>query len=253
MVGFETQGPLSGMWSELRVYPSASGVSVYSRDISQRKDAEQRVLQAQEVERTRIARALHDEALQGLGDAIVLAMAADRAAMGSPATRQLVGVLQGVGERLRGAIYGLRLAAEERTPFAELVEQLVEEHRAMMMAETPIELARGDGIPEGSLGERGLEVLRVIGEALTNVRRHARARHVRVHVWGANAVLWAEVSDDGCGFEPSRPASPRHHGISGMHERARLLGGRLEVDTEPDGGTTVRLQMSLVDDAAREV
>lgn len=70
------------------------------------------------------------------------------------------------------APYDLRLRHEENTPFRELLEQLVDEHRAMVI-DGRIKLELGDGIPTGPLGDPGLEVLRIIGEALpTRVVTH---------------------------------------------------------------------------------
>jgi signal transduction histidine kinase len=109
------------------------------------------------------------------------------------------------------------------------------------MVEYEIQLQVGDGVPTGSLGPPGIEVLRILGGALTNARRHAEARRVRVHVWGANGRLWAEVSDDGRGFASAMPASPAHQGIRGMRERAALLNGQLEIHSAPGLGTRVRL------------
>ncbi len=103
----------------------------------------------------------------------------------------------------------------------------------------------GPGTPTGSLGPSGVEVVRIVGEALTNVRRHADARRARVRVWGADNKLWAEVSDDGRGFDPTAPRSPRHHGLTGMRERAQQVGGRLEIDSTPGVGTTVCLEAIL--------
>jgi signal transduction histidine kinase len=201
---------------------------------------------ARELERSRLARALHDEALQGLTEAAVLAMSADRGSSGSQPQRQVVSVLRRVGEQLRGAIYDLRLGAEEHRPFPELVEELVEVHREMAgVCENELEL--GDGIPTGSLGGPGLEVLRILGEALTNARRHADARHVRIRVWGTNDTVGAEVSDDGHGFDPRSRMSPAHQGIRGMRERGGLLGGYLEIHSKPGAGTTVPLEATLTD------
>jgi PAS domain S-box-containing protein len=241
IVGFEVVGPLSGAWFDICAYPTDHGLSVYSRDITERKEAEQRVVEAREAERGRIARALHDDALQRLGDAIALVAMADRTTAESRLAGQLLPVLRRVGEELRSAIYDLGLESEKHAPFVELLERLVGEHRAMV-GSGEIQLEIGDGIPAGSLGAKGIEVLRIVGEALTNARRHAEAQHVRVRVWGTNDGLWAEVSDDGRGFDTASPMSPIHRGITGMRERAELLKGRLEIHSEPGVGTTVRLE-----------
>jgi signal transduction histidine kinase len=108
-------------------------LSVYSTDISLCKQTEQLLVDARELERSRIGRALHDEALQGLSDALALAMRADTAPPGTRPPGQLLSVLRRVGEQLRGAIYDLRLRSEENTPFRELLEQLVDEQRAVMI------------------------------------------------------------------------------------------------------------------------
>ena len=115
----EGLGPLSGVWFDICAYPTDGGLSVYSRDITERKEAEQRVVEAREAERRRIARALHDEALQGLGDAIALAAMVDRTAAESRLADRLLPVLQRVGEQLRGAINDLRLESEEHLPFVD--------------------------------------------------------------------------------------------------------------------------------------
>jgi signal transduction histidine kinase len=207
----------------------------------ERAQAEERLDGARESERRRIARALHDDALQGLADAIALvAMAGPES--GLPG--RLLPVLRRTGEQLRSAIYDLRLGSEEHTPFVELLERLVDAHQAMVECEIQLEV--GDGVPTGSLGVAGIEVLRILGEALTNARRHAEARRVRVRVWGANDRLWAEVSDDGRGFVSAIPASPTHQGLRGMRERAELLNGRLELHSAPGRGTRVRLDTPLV-------
>jgi len=149
-----------------------------------------------------------------------------------------------VGEQLRAAIYDLRLGGEQRTPFPQLLESLVAVHRAIAV-DPEIELDLRGGIPAGPLGATGTETLRILGEALTNARRHARARRVRVSVWSSDGKLHAEVSDDG-GFDPAeRPARVAGRGIAGMRERAALLHGRLDIVGEPTTGTTVRLEVPL--------
>lgn len=219
------------------------------RDITERKQMYKRLEEARELERTRIARAIHDDALQGLSDALILAAGATSGAPvpASASAGQLVDILRRVGEQLRSAIYDLRLGAEEDTPFPELLSELVELHREMAVGPTEIESDLGAGVPSDSLGGRGIEILRIVGEALTNARRHSGSRLIRVRAHGTNGMLGVEVSDDGRGFDPaSRPSSTRL-GITGMYERAQLLGAQLEIDSQPGGGTTVRLEVSLRD------
>jgi PAS domain S-box-containing protein len=218
----------------------------------ERAAAEDRMESVREVERRRIARALHDEALQGLSAVIALAAVADRPPADSRLARRLLPVLRRVGERLRFAIYDLRLESEAHAPFVELVRQLVGEHRTLH-GDCNIELDIGEDVPSGSLGVRGTEVLRILGEALTNALGHAEALRVRMRVWSANGRLWVEVSDDGRGFDAARPVSAIHHGITGMRERTELVGGRLEIRSEPGVGTTVRLELPLSEGATGDI
>jgi PAS domain S-box-containing protein len=251
-VVFEAHSIVTESWLQVHAYPSADGgLAVYGHDITERKEAEQRVEEAREAERGRIARALHDDALQALGDAIGLVVMADRATAESSMASQLLPVLRRVGEQLRAAIYDLHSGSEEQQPFVELLARLVDEHRAMV-GDYDIQLDIGDGVPAGPLGVTGIEVLRILGEALTNARRHAEAERVRVRAWGSSDGLGVEVSDDGRGFDTASPRLPIHRGITGMRERAELLNGRLEIHSEPGVGTRVRLEAPLANGTSRD-
>jgi PAS domain S-box-containing protein len=198
----------------------------------ERLQAAQDAFEVRDNERRRIARDLHDEALQGLTDA--LAQAGDTA---------VASTLRRVAQQLRAAIYDLRLRVEEGRPFPELLQALVALHGAMAV-DCEVELHLGDGIPPGTLGARGTEVLRVMGEALVNARRHAAARNIRVEAWGSDERLCVEVSDDGRGLPPGSEAGGGA-GITGMRERAAALDAKLDVEQRPGGGTVVRLGLPL--------
>jgi DNA-binding NarL/FixJ family response regulator len=102
------------------------------------------------------------------------------------------------------------------------------------------------GLPDTLPGDMAAHVLGVIGEALTNARRHAAARRVEVRVGMAGEALVAEVADDGRRLDAERaPDATGGHGIAGMRERAGLLGGALEVAPRTGGGTTVELRVPL--------
>jgi DNA-binding NarL/FixJ family response regulator len=206
-----------------------------------------------EAERRRIGRDLHDEALQDLTHALALA-GRDAGTSGADAPPdELSAALTRVGEQLRAAIYDLRLGGEQRTPFPQLLESLVAVHRAIAV-DAEIELDTDGGVPSGPLGATGIETLRILGEALTNARRHAQARRIRVRVSSGDGKLYAEVSDDGRGFDPAtRPARVAGHGITGMRERAALLHGGLDIVGDATTGTTVRLEVPLRPDPAEQV
>jgi signal transduction histidine kinase len=104
----------------------------------------------------------------------------------------------------------------------------------------------------GSLLRPELEITlyRIITEALTNVARHANANHIRVYLRVDNRQVLSEVEDDGVGFDAadlfSSSAERQSLGLVSMRERAELLGGRLEIISQPGQGTTVRVQCPLL-------
>jgi signal transduction histidine kinase len=88
-------------------------------------------------------------------------------------------------------------------------------------------------------------VMRIVQEGLTNVVRHAGATEVSVSLCRQDDSLILEISDNGCGIVPHRPAAPPAYGVIGMQERARICRGELEIDGEPGCGTTLRLTVPL--------
>jgi PAS domain S-box-containing protein len=219
----------------------------------ERKQAQEKLEEVREVERSRIARALHDEALQDLAHAMWQAQLAGAKLRESDLAGRLnwlSAALRRAEQHVRAAIYDLRLEEEQDRPFAELLESLVELHRTMAPA-CRVRLDIGGGILSGPLGTTGTELLRIVGEALTNARRHSGARNIRVAVGASEEKLWAEVSDDGRGLdlveEPSTIAAGM--GIRGMRERTRALGGVLKIESQPGMGTKVRFELALEKDS----
>lgn len=86
---------------------------------------------------------------------------------------------------------------------------------------------------------------RLVGEALTNVHRHASASRVQVTVAPAGSGLLLQVRDNGVGFQPARVDQRRSFGLLGMHERARLIDAQITIDTAPARGTTVTISCPL--------
>jgi CheY-like chemotaxis protein len=212
--------------------------------------AQERVGEVREIERRRIARDLHDEALQELTDAIVQADPGRAAGLDSEAAERLVSTLKRVGRQLRGAIYDLRLAEEQSRPFPEALGALVEVHRAMAVdCEIGLDVT-GESVTR-LRGRRATEVLRIVGEALTNARRHSGARRVRVSVHGSGGTMSVEVTDDGRGFAARARAGSDGTGTRGMRERAALLGGDLDIRSRPGAGTSLRLELEPAADEAR--
>jgi signal transduction histidine kinase len=107
------------------------------------------------------------------------------------------------------------------------------------------------GAEVGSLGKRGTQLLRIVGEALTNARRHSGATINKVEVWGSSQKVMIDVSDDGRGFDPTTlTGATAGSGIRGMRERADIAGAELTIGSEPGAGTVVRVELPLDGPAA---
>ena len=251
--GFETQmyradGSLMWASTSARVVRDDEGTVVgYEgtvEDITERKQAEQALREIREAERRRIARELHDVVLQDLTYALQSMQVARRmpGAAGSEeeANRRIEALKRAVGG-LRDAIYDLRLEGTRDQPLVRSLEAIVELNR-QLAPERTLELVVDEKFPVSLSGAAGIEVVRIVQEALTNIRRHSGARRATVTLGAAGDEMWIEVEDDGRGFGPGN--SPGM-GLTGMRERALAIGGELEVESEENAGTRVRLRVAL--------
>jgi signal transduction histidine kinase len=197
-------------------------------------------------ERNRLALELHDAVSQKLFSMVLSAEAAatllDRDS--SAARDRVVRLTELANEalaELRSLIEELRPPDLDRDGLPGALRKQVEVLEGLHGVE--IELEVDDAVAPGD-GERDRQVLRVAQEALQNALRHAGARHIGVRLATLNGGLALEVADDGVGFEPDDPQlRSRRLGLTSMEERAQRLGGRLEIRSSPDAGTTVRLEV----------
>jgi signal transduction histidine kinase len=253
--------------------PDRRALSAFASSVSQRLVAERSVeierlrygMEAREHERTRWAREIHDESIQGIG-ALRLQLANARDIDDSGALRKAVdAVLEGMGteiDQLRHLITELRPAALDDLGLAAALEALARRAQALdgLEVRTEINLGPGGSPAEGeasSDGGRRLDaelestIYRVVQEALTNVGRHAQATSVLVSVIERDGSVRASVTDDGKGLPDASRLGPRGDGLeggfgmSGMRERAELVGGEVELIPAPARGTTVRLTVPL--------
>jgi signal transduction histidine kinase len=198
-------------------------------------------LRSAEQERRRWARELHDETLQGLAALGVLLNSGLRAGGDAleQAARSATEQLSTEIANLRALITELRPAALDELGLTEAVEGLARRARDVEGLEVALELGvDGDELDP----ELQTAVYRLVQEALTNVARHARATRVDIALVREGGEIRVRVADDGAGFDVGRPTEG--FGLSGMHERAALLGGRLEVTTSA-GGTVVEARLPL--------
>ena len=203
-------------------------------------------------ERNRLALELHDVVSQKLFSLVLTAEAAttqlDR---DPPAARQQVerlGVLAREAlDELRSLILGLRPPDLERDGVEGALRKEIEMLGRVHGVDVQLTSDRVAAGADGDLA-RDFAVLRIAHEALHNALHHAQAKHVSVRLSRPGGAVVVEVRDDGVGFEPDRPElRSRHLGLTSMEERARELGGRLEIHSAPGAGTTVRLELAADD------
>ena len=212
-------------------------------DITERKQAEWALREIREAERRRIARELHDVVLQDLTYALQSLQVARRMPEASrdEETGRQVEALKRAVEGLREALYELRLHSAQEQPLIRTLESIVELNRQMAPGCT-FELVVDGEFPVSLSGPAGLEVARIVQEALANVRRHSGAGRATVTLGTAGDEAWVEIEDDGRGFGPEDPPGM---GFTGMRERAVALGGELEVESRRGVGVRVRLRVAL--------
>jgi signal transduction histidine kinase len=245
--------------------PDRRALNAFAASVAQRLAAERSVeierlrfgMEARERERTRWAREIHDETVQGLG-ALRLKLANARDLDDPGAIGAAVdAVLEGLGHEidgLRHLITELRPAALDDLGLVPALQALARRAEAIDGLEVHAEIELGsDG------GERRLDpelestIYRVIQEALTNVSRHAKATRALISVVERDGVVRASVTDNGEGLSADGAARTRTpgeelkggFGLSGMRERAELVGGELDLSSAPGGGATVRLSVPL--------
>jgi PAS domain S-box-containing protein len=233
-------------WNELSIYPvrdaegrATSFVGVQN-DVTERIRTEEILSEIRRAERRRIARDLHDVVLQDLSGALqslrLTHLRAKRSGTGLDLEEEL-GALGRASSGLRNAIYDLR--REKDRPFLESVESLVELSR-QATPEREIRLVVEEEFDARLSGKESVELLRILQEALANVRRHSAARNVEVGLRTDDQAILIEVSDDGRGFDTG--SARAGVGLSAMRERAEGLGAHFEVRSRPGQGTEVTVR-----------
>jgi len=214
-----------------------------------------RVLTAQEEERKRLARELHDELGQDLSSMALTVELAQRMAERDPraAVRHLEQTRAMIGEatdQMYNLILGLRPSVLDDLGLVTALQ--AQAKRTLEPAGITFEL-EAKGLTHRLPPAMETVLFRIYQEALTNIQRHAGAHHVHLRLERVDGLVKAEIQDDGTGFDPlasfGGPRNGRGLGLMGMRERAAQYGGDLTVASRPGEGTCLRVQLPLAEDA----
>jgi signal transduction histidine kinase len=245
LTAHDKEGPDARFTDEdLRLAEAFATRAAVAVDLSGRvaTDALRRVVSAQELERQRLARELHDETGQAL-TSILLGLksveSADTAEELSAATAALRELVVATLQDVRRLAVELRPKALDDFGLVPALERLVETFREQTGMSVDFEPGLGD---ERLPSEIEITLYRITQEALTNVVKHAQASRVSIVLTRRSESISAVIEDDGRGFGE---AGENGLGLLGMRERVALIGGRVAVESSPGSGTTLSIEVPV--------
>jgi signal transduction histidine kinase len=208
------------------------------------RDTVRRVVEAQETERARLARELHDETGQALTSILLGLKALDdriEPAEGKAAVSELRELVVSTLHDVRRLAVELRPAALDDFGLVPAIERLVETVAEQSGLDFDLQSQLAD---ERLPTDAETALYRIAQEALTNILKHADARHVTVLMSQTNRVARLSVQDDGRGFDPG-DVGDGGVGLMGMRERMALVGGRLTIESTEGAGTMLTAEVPL--------
>ena len=237
-------------WRNLDGVPG--GILIFSEDITHRKHAEEalaslsgRLIEAQDEERKRIAREIHDDYSQRVAlFALDLEQLADgdSSVEASLKMHELLNRVGGIAEDLHALSHRLHSSTLESLGLVAGLKAFCAEFSDQQGIEVDF---ASENVPHGIPGDATLCIFRVAQEALRNVKKHSAANRALVRLEWAGARLHLSVSDLGKGFDSNNPSAEHGIGIRSMEERVRLLGGQLEIQSLLMEGTRIDAWLPL--------
>jgi signal transduction histidine kinase len=227
------------------------------RDLEQEKE---RIAEIQEEARKKLARDLHDGPTQSIG-AIAMRVNFARRLLTRDVEKaagelyQIEELARKTTKEIRQMLFTLRplaLESEGLVPaLHQLSEKMMENHQQEVIVE-----AKDDVVDDLEVGKQGV-IFFIIEEAVTNARKHARARHIWIRLNRKKDLLHLEVEDDGVGFDVASVQSNYDQrgslGMVNLHERSELVNGILKLDSAPGRGTRVAVTVPVTVDASERL
>ena len=225
-----------------------------AEDVTVRRQAEQarvnlsrHLINAQEAERTRVARELHDSIGQSLA-VFSVELEQTRRAFTDLSTEndskfaRLRMRLETLGREIGSLSHQLHSPDLESLGLAMAVKELCRDFSERHQVETHCKCS---GVPDHLSAGVSLCLFRVTQEALHNVAKHSRATHIDVEVRGTSKSLYLRISDDGVGFAPNTSEARVGLGLISMRERLHLIGGNFIITSEPSSGARVEATVRM--------
>ncbi len=232
------------------LHENLQGIGDQVEKLQQKQQLGLRIILAQEEERKRVAREIHDGPAQSLANLVLRAEICEKLLENDP--QSLEGELQELKDMVRASLDEIRKIIFDLRPMvlddlgiiATLKRYLAdfqERHQLIVEFTSPA---------EHSKRLKGLEtaIFRVIQEALNNVVKHSEANHVHVKMEIAEEVVNIVVRDNGKGFEVGTHYDDDSYGLMGMQERVELLEGKFKLNSEPGKGTQIFVQIPIKDE-----
>jgi PAS domain S-box-containing protein len=195
-------------------------------------------------ERQRLAREMHDSVAQSLSllHLQIAKMQEGQAVTDSRLTaslRDMTAITENAYDELRQSIYGLRTMVSRGQGWVATLDEYLHEFTTRTGIKVILETA--DGLPAELPPATEVQLVRIVQEALANVRKHAGTDHARVQLQPAERSVRVTIEDDGRGLQPEADTAIKqsHFGLEIMRERAESLGGKLAIESTPGHGTRI--------------
>ena len=229
------------------------GILIFSEDITRRKQMEEalleisrRLIEAQEQERSRIGRELHDDIGQRLAMIAIELQQLHANSLILPDVRSRLDDLQKrtseIATDIQSLSHELHSAKLQYLGVARAMRGFCQEFGEQQNAE--IEFQSND-LPSHVSPDTSLCLFRVLQEALHNSAKHSGVRHIEVRLWGTSDEIHLTVADSGAGFDLEAAKESRGIGLLSMEDRLKLLKGTLSIDSQPQRGTTIHASVPL--------
>ncbi len=238
-------------WQNLDGLPG--GILIFYEDISRRKQIEvalsdipRRLIEAQEQERTRIGRELHDDIGQRLAMVVIGLQQLHENSLVLPEVRGRIGEFQQqiseIAADIQSLSHELHSAKLQYLGIAGAMRGFCREFGEQQKVEIDFQShdLQSPGSPDTSLC-----LFRVLQEALHNSAKHSGVRHFEVRLWGTSQEIHLTVKDSGVGIDHEAAKESRGLGLISMEERLKLVNGTLSIESQPRSGTTVHARVPL--------